>query len=151
MKKWLATIVLATAMVFGLSGCSTKTDAEPRDLSQLQEYEKNGFLATKWCIENGYFSECRLESYLCGYGECWRDYEVGDEIVMELALYVQAERTYYNVEISDEIALHEIEALGFNRNDVTLRGYFDEDTKTIIATDFDAPPPPADEFYKGCL
>lgn len=168
MKKVLLSTLLASAVVFGISGCSDKSvqvtqpsaatqktaDKEvavQTDVSKLPAYEKNGFLASKWCVENDYFTECKLETYVCGYGECWRDWEFGDEKTMELALYVQAERKYYNVVLSEEIALEEIEDLGFSRNDVTLKGYFDADSNTIIATGFDAPQPPADEFYKGCL
>ena len=150
MKKLFLQVALLAAVVFGFSGCA-QHGAIPSDVSKLPAYEKNGFLASKWCVENGYFSECRYESYVCGYGECWKDYEYGDEKVLELALYVQSERDYYNVVLGEELMVHELEELAFNRNDVTLKGHFHEPSKTIIVSSFDAPPPPEGEFYKGCL
>lgn len=150
MKKLLLKVAILSAVIFGFSGCTQHSGVQ-MDVSKLPAYEKNGFLASKWCVENGYFSECRYETYICGYGECWKDFEIGDEKVLELALYVQKERDYYNVVLSDDVKIHEFEELAFNRNDVTLKGHFDEATKTIIVSSFDAPPPPEGEFYKGCL
>ena len=50
--------------------------------------EKKGFLTSKWCAENGYFSDCRLESLVCGSGECFKSWEFGDTVTDELVLFV---------------------------------------------------------------
>jgi hypothetical protein len=151
MKKYLLHALLAAFVAFGVSGCSMHSNVT-KDVSNLPAYEKNGFLTTKWCAERDYFKDCPLETYLCGSKDCWKDYEAGsEEKTGNIVLYVHAERDYYNVEFKKPLKIYELEKEGFGRNDVTLKGYYDEKTKTIIANDFDAPPPPAKEFYKGCL
>ena len=96
--------------------------------------KKKGFLATKWCVERGYFKDCKLESYKPG---------------AELVLYVHDDLQYYTVDTS-KIAKHEVDE-GFARNGVSITGELDPKTNTIHATKYDAPPPPAKSFFKGCL
>lgn len=148
--KTIYTALLALFIAFGVSGCSMHSDVK-KDVSDLPKYEKNGFVTTKWCAQRDYFKDCPLETFHCGYEGCWKDYEAGTEKTGEIVLYVHAERAYYNVEFKKPLKVYELEKEGFGRNDVTLKGYYDESTNTIIANDFDAPPPPKKEFYKGCL
>ncbi|MGM0533524.1 MAG: hypothetical protein ACQERK_03400 [Campylobacterota bacterium] len=163
MKKLLLSLSAASLLLLGLSGCSGKTAATPQEqeasdyakgaqnIDEQRKIEKNGFLTTKWCAQNDYFTGCPLETYVCGYKNCWKDYEVGQEPKTELVLFVHDEMGYYNVQASDAIHMDEFEELAFGKNDVTLRGTFDPDSNTITAKGFDAPPPPKEEFYKGCL
>ncbi len=40
---------------------------------------KKGFLTSKWCANNGLFTDCRLESSVCGEGDCFKTWDFGDE------------------------------------------------------------------------
>lgn len=154
MKRLLTKAALAAALVFGLSGCADKAGMEAahgEEAKAEHSFEKKGFMTTKWCADRGIFKECPLESYVCGYGGCWKDFEFGDEQTQELVLYVHGDHKYYNVELTESLPVYELEELAFNRNEVTLQGEFDEDDNTIIANHFDAPPPPKKSFFKGCL
>ncbi len=114
-----------------------------------EEIEKKGFLTTKWCAENDMFKDCRLETAVCGYGGCFKNWEFGDPIKEELVLYVHDDGKYYRVSL-DKISRSELDE-AINRNEVTIIGSFDEKENTIHAIEFKAPPPPKKSFFKGCL
>ncbi len=108
---------------------------------------KKGFLTTKWCAENGYFADCRLETVVCGKGGCFRNWNFGDKMEEELVLYVHDELKTYQIKL-DKIPRHELDE-AINRNEVSFSGEIKGDT--IIAHEFEAPPPPKKSFFKGCL
>lgn len=114
------------------------------------EFEKKGFLTTKWCAKNDLFADCRLESYMCGYEGCNRDWVPGDPIKDQMVLYVHDEGKVYYVKL-DGVKMGELLDKGANRNEVTLIGKLSSDGKTIIVHDYKAPPPPKKSFFKGCL
>ncbi len=114
-----------------------------------EEIEKKGFLTTKWCAENDMFKDCRLETAVCGYAGCFKDWEFGDPIKEELVLYVHDDGKYYRVTL-DKIHRSELDE-AINRNEVTIIGSYDEKGDIIHAREFKAPPPPKKSFFKGCL
>ncbi len=116
-------------------------------LSFAQEVTKKGFLTTKWCADNGYFTDCRLESVVCGEGECFKHWNFGDKMKEELVLYVHDDLKSYKIKL-DGIPRHELDE-AINRNEVSFTGELKGDT--IIAKDYKAPPPPKKSFFKGCL
>lgn len=120
-------------------------------LSANEDFSKKGFLATKWCIENNYFKDCRLESYFCKDGGCFKSWDVGDKVKEELVLYVHDEGKIYNVKLTDSIPRYELDHGALNANEVIFEGRYDSSTNTIYAKDFKAPPPPKKSFFKGCL
>jgi len=115
-----------------------------------QQFEKKGFLTTKWCAKNDLFADCRLESYHCGYGGCFKDWLPGEKEKMELVLYVHDEGKIYNVKPAG-VNVAELIEKAANRNEVTLIGTLEKDGKTIDVKSFKAPPPPKKSFFKGCL
>lgn len=112
-----------------------------------ESIEKKGFLTSKWCAQNGYFSDCRLESLMCGSGECFKSWEFGDTVTDELVLFVHNEQKIYAIDCSS-IPRHKLDE-PMNRSDVTIMGELRGDT--IVARGFKAPPPPQKSFFKGCL
>ena len=116
-------------------------------VSNAEEVKKNGFLTSKWCAENGYFSDCRLESHVCGEANCFKNWEFGDGVIDELALFVHDEGRYYELDISN-IKRYELDS-AINRNNVEITGEIKDGI--IVADKFKAPPPPKKEFFKGCL
>ena len=113
--------------------------------------EKKGFLTTKWCAENGMLADCRMESILCGYGGCFKDWDFEKKEIMQLVLYVHDDLKYYNIQPSKILDLSHMLELGINRNLVSITGKFDSENNIIAANKFSAPPPPKKEFFKGCL
>lgn len=112
-----------------------------------ESIEKKGFLTSKWCAQNGYFSDCRLESLVCGSGECFKSWEFGDTVTDELVLFVHNEQKIYTIDYST-ISRYKLDE-PMNRSDVTIMGELRGDT--IVASGFKAPPPPQKSFFKGCL
>jgi len=112
-----------------------------------ESIEKKGFLTSKWCAQNGYFADCRLESLVCGSGECFKHWEFGDKVTDELVLFVHNEQKIYTIDYST-ISRYKLDE-PMNRSDVTIMGELRGDT--IIASGFKAPPPPQKSFFKGCL
>ncbi len=129
MKKWI--VFLSALMV----------------TSYAAEIEKKGFLTSKWCAQNGYFSDCRLESMVCGSGDCFKSWEFGDKVVDDLVLFVHAENKIYDIDYK-HIPRYTLDE-PMNRNEVTIIGELQGDT--LIAKSFKAPPPPTKSFFKGCL
>ncbi|MDD2384131.1 MAG: hypothetical protein PHN18_08070 [Sulfurospirillaceae bacterium] len=109
--------------------------------------EKKGFLTTKWCAQNGYFSDCRLESVACGSGDCFKTWEFGDKVKEELVLFVHEEGKMYSIDYSG-IERYKLDE-PMNVNGVTIIGQLKGDT--IVATGYKAPPPATKSFFKGCL
>ena len=112
-----------------------------------ESIEKKGFLTSKWCAQNGYFSDCRLESMVCGSGECFKRWEFGDKVTDELVLFVHNEQKSYAIDYSS-IPRYKLDE-PMNMNEVTITGELRGDT--IVASGFKAPPPPQKSFFKGCL
>lgn len=112
-----------------------------------ESIEKKGFLTSKWCAQNGYFSDCRLESLACGSGECFKSWEFGDKVTDELVLFVHNEQKSYAIDYS-AIPRYKLDE-PMNMNEVTISGELKGDT--IVASGFKAPPPPQKSFFKGCL
>lgn len=116
-------------------------------LYAAEEVKKKGFLTSKWCAQNGYFADCRLESSVCGTGDCFKTWEFGDKVTDALVLYVHDEGRYYDIDARN---LHRYELdEAFNRNNVEIIGELQH--STIIASEYKAPPPAKKEFFKGCL
>ncbi len=117
--------------------------------AQTEEIEKKGFLTTKWCVKNDLFKDCRLESAVCGFEGCFKEWDFGDPIKEELVLYVHDEGMTYNIKL-DKIKRSEFDE-ALNRNEVTIIGSYDRNGNTIHAEELKAPPPPKKSFFKGCL
>ncbi len=114
------------------------------------EFEKKGFLTTKWCAQNDLFADCRLESYHCGSEGCYRHWLPGEPEKRQMVLYVHDEGKVYYVKPAG-VNVAELIEKGANRNEVTLIGTLESDGKTIDVKEFKAPPPPKKSFFKGCL
>ncbi|KFL34281.1 MULTISPECIES: hypothetical protein [unclassified Sulfurospirillum] len=112
-----------------------------------ESIEKKGFLTSKWCAQNGYFADCRLESMVCGSGECFKNWEFGDKVTDELVLFVHNEQKSYAIDYG-AIPRYKLDE-PMNMNEVTITGELKGDT--IVASGFKAPPPPQKSFFKGCL
>lgn len=114
---------------------------------QAAEVEKTGFLTSKWCAQNGYFSDCRLESLVCGYGECFKEWTFDQKIKDEIVLFVHDENKAYAIDYS-AIPRYLLDE-PMNRNSVSISGEVKGDT--LVLKTFKAPPPPVKSFFKGCL
>ncbi len=136
MKK-LALLALVTAGLLASSG-------------EKGEFEKKGFLTTEWCAKNDLFADCRLESYHCGEGGCFREWVPGEPEKMKMVLFVHDEGKIYYIK-PEGIHVSELLEKAANRNEVTIIGKLESDGKTIEAHEFKAPPPPKKSFFKGCL
>ena len=119
-------------------------------VANANEGEKEGFLTTKWCAEQGLFKDCRLESYFCGEGNCFQKWEPGEPETEELVLFVHDEGKYYNIKLASNLPRYELDEAS-NRNKVKMIGKIDEATNTIYAQEMKSPPPPGKSFFKGCL
>ncbi len=115
--------------------------------AQAADIEKKGLLTSKWCAQNGYFADCRLESMVCGSGECFLSWEFGDKVVDELVLFVHDENKLYDIDYH-AISRYSLDE-PMNRNGVTITGELKGDT--LVVKSFKAPPPAVKSFFKGCL
>ena len=136
MKK-LALLALVAASLLASSG-------------EKGEFEKKGFLTTEWCAKNDLFADCRLESYHCGEGGCFREWVPGEPTKTQMVLFVHDEGKIYYIK-PEGIHVSELLEKAANRNEVTIIGKLESDGKTIEAHEFKAPPPPKKSFFKGCL
>jgi hypothetical protein len=143
MKKLLLSLSLMSA--FFISGC-----ASSHGPSTGTTEERTGFLTTKWCAERGMFKDCRLESVVCGEGDCFKKWEWGEPYKMNLVLFVHNDGIY-DLSIDHHSGVHVSHLIeeGINRNEVTIKGHVDG--HSINVTGYDAPPPPKKSFFKGCL
>jgi hypothetical protein len=155
MRKILLATVVALTMATGAFASEDKpaaqTVAPAQDTPAEASFSKQGFLTTKWCAEQGLFKDCRLESIVCGEGECYQKWEFGDPVKTELVIYVHDELQYYNISPAKGLNVPAMIEKGINQNLVTIEGTYDSKTNTIAASGFKAPPPPAKSFFKGCL
>jgi hypothetical protein len=159
MKKLLS--IVATSLLIATSAFASSAEDKkvsvatvpPTNSTPLakQSFEKKGFLTTKWCAEQGMFTDCRLETVVCGAGGCFKKWEFGDKETLELVIFVHDEGKYYHVSPQEGFHVAEAIELGLSRNEVTIKGSFDKNKNMILATSFDAPPPPKKSFFKGCL
>ncbi|WP_281951689.1 hypothetical protein [Nitrosophilus kaiyonis] len=138
MKKLFLTTLLGLSLALSLSA------------SGKGEFEKKGFLTTKWCAENDLFADCRLETYHCGSEGCYKEWLPGEPEKMEMVLFVHDEGKFYEIDPS-KVKVSELLEKAANRNEVTIIGELESDGKTIKAIEFKAPPPPKKSFFKGCL
>lgn len=127
----------------------TQAATEPK--AEEAQFEKQGFLTTKWCADQGLFADCRLESIVCGEGGCYRNWEFGDAMKTELVIFVHSELKYYIIKPEGHFEMGELIEKGMAKDLVTIQGKYDEKSNTIATTGFKAPPPPAKSFFKGCL
>lgn len=155
-------IFLAFAILTGLMfvGCgeektATSTSSDEKVVasvpSDAEPIEIEGFLTTKWCLGQGMFQDCRMESVVCGEGECYKEWEFGDKEKMNLVIYNHKEMKYYNIQPSKEFHLAELIETSMSRDMVTIKGQYDAKNNILLATEFEAPPPPVKSFFKGCL
>jgi len=159
MKKLLS--VVATLLLIATSAFASNAEDKKVSVSTVppshttplatQSFEKKGFLTTKWCAEQGMFTDCKLETVVCGEGGCYKNWEFGDKEKLELVVFVHDEGKYYNIFPKEGFHVAEAIELGLSRNEVTIKGSFDKSKNMILATSFDAPPPPKKSFFKGCL
>ena len=174
MKKLLITFALLFSTLLFASEANTEEKKE--EVKEVQGEEVTGFLTTKWCVKETYFKDCRLESALCGSGDCFenKDWDIvstyeKDEAPGLFNLWgllstkpnISTEKTelvlfvhnvgVYDIELTKGIKLGEMLKEGFGRNEVSIIGDVDQDKMHIVARGFKAPPPPKKSFFKGCL
>lgn len=115
-----------------------------------EEIEKVGFLTTKWCANNGLFTDCRMETVFCGEANCFKkEGDFSTDIKGQLVLFVHDEAKVYNLEFAPGFHMGELLEKGINKNEVTVIGNLDG--STIQVSSYEAPPPPKKSFFKGCL
>jgi hypothetical protein len=136
MKKFA--LLLSALLVFNA------TANEEEDM-----FEIDGFLTTQNCVNEGSFTTCYLENYVCGSDGCYMKVESGTDENTPLVLYSHKNGLTYKLDTSKlkRSLLDE----GVSRNEVSIIGELDEATNTIKAHEFKAPPPPKKSFFKGCL
>ena len=136
MKRLLIWLIATSFLALGLSASENPDEIK-------------GFFTTKWCAERGIFRNCPEETLVCGYEGCIAEWNPGDPINTELALFVHGTGETYEV-VLNELPRKELDGT-INRADVTIIGKLDKNTKTIEANDMKSPPPPQKSFFKGCL
>ena len=114
-----------------------------------EAFEKEGFLTTQACAEQGAFTDCYLENYICGSDNCHLNTESGVDKNTQLVLFSHDDGVIYKLD-TNAIPRSTFDA-GVNRNAVTIIGEYNEATQTIAVSEFKAPPPPKKSFFKGCL
>ncbi len=153
-KRVKKRVLAAAAVLFVVSGLnafgeersSAKTVAptkkSPAVHAAESSFERQGFLTTKWCAEQGLFIDCRMESIVCGKGGCFQNWEFGDKMVAQLVIYVHDDLQYYNIKPAKDFGMAELIRTSINRNLVTIKGKYDVKTNTITAFEFKAPSSP---------
>ncbi len=112
-------------------------------------FEKEGFLTTQACAEQGTFKDCYMENYVCGSDGCFRTTEAGVDKKTPLVLYSHDDGMIYKLDTSN--VPREQFDVGISRNGVAVIGEYDSSSHTIVVHEFKAPPPPKKSFFKGCL
>ena len=174
MKKLLVVFTLLFSTL--LLASEAHTEEKKEEVKEVQGEEVSGFLTSKWCVNETYFKDCRLESALCGSGDCFEDKDWDVVSIYEkeeapglfnlwgllspkpkmsaektqLVLFVHNEGVY-DIELTKDIKLGEMLKEGFGRNEVSIIGDVDKEKMHIVARGFKAPPPPKKSFFKGCL
>jgi hypothetical protein len=118
-------------------------------LSASEGFEKAGFLTTQACAEQGAFTDCYLENYVCGADNCHLTTESGVDKETQLVLFSHDDGIIYK--LNNGNVPRSVFDAGVNRNAVTIVGEYDAATQTITVQEFKAPPPPKKSFFKGCL
>ena len=118
-------------------------------LSAEEGFEKSGFLTTQACAEQGAFTDCYLENYVCGSDNCHLKTESGVDNNTQLVLFSHDDGVIYKLETA--AVPRSVFDAGVNRNAVTIVGEYNEAAQTITVSEFQAPPPPKKSFFKGCL
>jgi len=157
----LVTSALSLVALLALSGCNeqpkpSEKTSEPKVASKqvasstkLVPMEKMGFLTIDSCAEQGAFTDCYLENYVCGTDGCYKEYKPGEFGKVQLVLYSHVDGISYKLDTS-KLDMSLIDT-GINRNEVSIVGQYDATTNTLYAEEFKAPPPPKKSFFKGCL
>jgi hypothetical protein len=117
----------ALTLVASVSFASEAKDDAPK----AGEVEKTGFMAIEWCIKEGYFKDCRLDSMPNS----------------PVVLFVHSEGLTYKVDPVG-VPMYELDE-GIGKNNVTLVGKLEGNV--IKARTYKAPPPEGKSFFKGCL
>jgi len=112
------------------------TKSSPMIKISKGSFQKKGFVTTKWCAENGYFIDCRLETLACGRGECFRDWEYGDEEHIELVLYVHSDLQYYHLKSSKEFNTSEFISNSFGKNGIKVVGEYNKKENIITIYEY---------------
>ncbi len=112
-------------------------------------FEKEGFLTTQACAEQGSFKDCYMENYVCGSDGCYKTTEAGVDKKTPLVLFSHNDGIIYKLDIS-KLDRKEFD-IGINRNGVSVTGEYDSSINTIVVHEFKSPPPPKKSFFKGCL
>ncbi len=118
-------------------------------IANEEAFEKEGFLTTQACAEQGAFKDCYMENYVCGGDGCFRMTESGVDKKTPLVLYSHDDGIIYQLDTSN-VPREEFD-VGISRNGVSVTGEYDSSTHTIVVKEFKAPPPPKKSFFKGCL
>ncbi len=145
MKKFILILATLFLTIISVNGADEANKTLEQDGNKTE-----GFLTTKWCADRAYFQDCRLESYFCGEGNCFKNWEFGQPEKEELVLFVHDEGKYYNIKLTDKVKRYEIDKV-MNRNQVSIFGELNKATNTISAIGIKAPPPAGKSFFKGCL
>ena len=135
--------ILMSISIHGEDATSVKT-VEPTRTSPViniakSSFQKKGFVTTKWCAENGYFIDCRLETLACGGGECFRDWEYGDKQHTDLVLYVHKDLQYYHLKPSKEFNSSEFISNCFGKNSIKVVGEYNKKENTITIYEYVVP------------
>ncbi len=133
MKKIAISIILLAMSAFASEGA----------------FEKEGFLSTQKCAEQGAFKDCYMENYVCGSDGCFEKTEAGVDNKTSLVLFSHNDGIIYKLDIS-RLDRKEFD-VGVNRNGVLVTGEYDSSTNTIVVHEFKSPPPLKKSFFKGCL
>ncbi len=112
-------------------------------------FEKEGFLTTQACAEQGTFKDCYMENFVCGGDGCFQTTEAGVDKKTPLVLYSHDDGIIYKLDTSN--VPREAFDIGISRNGVAVTGEYDSSSNTIVVHEFKAPPPPKKSFFKGCL
>ena len=100
------------------------------DIFSLEKIEKTGFFSNEECIKKGHFYDCSLDSFVCGYEGCFRDYEPAYKTGDNFVLYVHKDRKYYKIDISN-IKRYKLDKF-ISKNSVTISGDYNVSSNTII-------------------
>ncbi len=106
-------------------------------------------MTTQNCAEQGAFTDCYLENYVCGADFCNLKTEPGVDNKTQLVLFSHNDGEIYKLDTA--AVPRSVFDAGVNRNDVTIVGEYDPAKKVILVQEFKAPPPPKKSFFKGCL
>jgi len=112
-----------TLLILILISLSTFTNAE-------ELFSKTGFFTNSDCAQKGSFTDCYLESYSCGYEDCFKDYEPSKRVNESFVLYVHNEGKYYDVNATN-LKRSSLDRI-INKNMITLFGEYNSSANTIM-------------------